>query len=82
MPEYKIHEQDKFLAKHKARFEKGKKDEDSLKAKKQTMQGILKDLTGMPTKLHAVGPVGQTSVKKSAPRENDKHGGDGKDLMD
>jgi len=81
-------EKDKFLAKMKTKFERGKVDEDALKAKNKSMKDILGDIVEMPAKIKMVGPIGKTSVKKSKVDENDLHGEDGEvmakeqDLMD
>ena len=81
-------EKDKFLAKMKTKFERGKVDEEALKPKTQTMEGILGDITQMPSKISMVGPVGQTSARKPKVNENELSGKDGKvmvkeqDLMD
>ncbi len=65
MKEYKIHEENKFLAKNKKRFEKGAIDKDTLKVKKQTMTSITKDMTGMPEKLHIMGPLSKPSARSA-----------------
>ena len=80
MPEYKIHEQDKFLAEQKKRWDRKQKAGNTLKAKKQTMSGIMNTLNDVPTKVSvggAVGPIGKTSVRPTKPQENPLHGGNG-----
>ncbi len=79
---YKIHEQDKFLKKNKAKFETKQKDIDALKPKKQTMNGILDNVLQGPEKLHIVGPVGKTSARETKPSENPEHGKDGKEFSE
>ena len=75
-------EKDKFLAKMKTKFERGKVDSDALKAKERTMKDILGDIVQMPSKISMVGPVGKTSVKKPKVNENKLSGGDGKVMVD
>ena len=80
--EYKIHEQDKFLGEQKKRFEKGAVDTDSLKAKKQTMNSITKDMTGMPNKLHVMGPLSKPSARAKKEGENPLQGGEAKEFSE
>lgn len=77
MTEYKIHQQDKFLAEHKSRFDKGKTDADSLKAKKQTMSSILNSFNDAPTKINIGNTVGAVSARPTKKDENELHGKDG-----
>ena len=71
--EFKIHEQDKFLAKNKKKFEKNNKD---IKAKEQSLDGILNSLNDIPTKI-SVGSFSSQSVLPTKKDENSLHGGDG-----
>jgi hypothetical protein len=79
--EFKIPNQDKFLAEHKKRFEKGGIDKDSLKAKETSMKEIVKDMTGMPEKLHIMGPLSKPSAKTQKEGENQLQGGESKDIV-
>jgi len=76
--EFKIHEQDKFLSEHKKRFEKGGVDKEALKAKEQSMKGILKDMTGMPDKLNIMGPLSKPSARPPKDGENKLQDGEAK----
>ncbi len=80
--EYKIHEQDAFLAKNKKQFEKGAIEKDALKAKKQTMNSITKDITSIPEKLHVIGPLSKPSAKPAAKGENPLEGGAPKEFSE
>ena len=71
----------KFLeglqSKHNTKVE----DADAMKVKKGIkVEGLLDDMNSFPEKIHIAGPIGQTSVKKSKPQENDLHGDDGKPM--
>jgi len=79
--EYKIHEQDKFLAEQKKMFEKGGVDNDALKAKKQTMKSILGDMTGMPEKLNIMGPLSKPSSRAAKDGENKMQEGEPKNII-
>ena len=79
--EYKIHEQDKFLAEQRKMFNKGGVDKDALKAKKQTMKSILKDMTGMPEKLNIMGPLSKPSARPAKAEENKMQGGEPKNII-
>lgn len=78
--EYQIREQDKFLAENKKRFERGNEDKEFLTAKKQTMQDITKDITGMPEKLHILGELSKPSQKPHLNGENPMQGGEAKNI--
>lgn len=80
--EYKIHEQDAFLAKNKKMFEKGGVDQEALKAKNQTMGSILGDMTGMPEKLNVMGPLSKPSARKQKSGENQLQGGTPKNAIE
>jgi hypothetical protein len=70
----------KFLeglqAKHNTKVE----DADAMKPKGIKVEGLLNDMNSFPEKIHIAGPIGETSVRKSKPQENDLHGKDGQPM--
>lgn len=73
---------DRFLSGLQKKYNKGNADKESLKAKKQTITGIIGDITKVPEKLSVIGPVGKTSVRPSKVDENKLSGLDGKLLIE
>lgn len=76
--EYKIFEQDKFLAKNRSKFEKKGVDREALKAKKTTVAQITKDINFAPEKLHVVNALSKPSAKPAASGENPLQSGEAK----
>ena len=76
-----IENKDNFLSKMRQKFQTPGKDKEALKSKQTTIAEILEGNVLPPEKLHVAGPVGETSVKKAAPRENELRGGEGKDMF-
>ncbi len=72
----------KALDGYKKKFETKVTDAEAMKAKDQTMEGILKNLVQAPERLVMVGPVGMTSSRPTKTQENELHGQDGKFKVD
>lgn len=72
---------DKFLNKLASKYGTTGKDTEALKDKASSIPKIIGDLTTIPEKLNLVGPIGMTSDKKTAPRENKLHANNGKILL-
>jgi len=80
--EYKIYEQDKFLAENRKKFNKEGVDNEALQAKKTTVNAITKDMTGMPDKLHVMGPLSKTSARPAKSGENPLQGGEAEEFSE